>query len=162
MSPRGTRRSSGLTAWLAEDLGEPGIACQIREATFVIGKLPGVHQDDGAGVDAVRSGLAKHRAGLGFVKRLDFVTIDADAPLDLLDPLIQHRRQGYGEVEQAGTSLVADAEGVGETAVDQQQRAVALTLQQCVRGDGGAHLHRLDQIRRDGGRPDRGPGPGST
>ena len=146
VSPRGTRRSSGLTAWLAETWVKPACAGQFRQAAFVFGVFPGVHQHDGAGVDAV--GVAPWRRmarACGFVERFDLVAVDADATVDLGDLLIQHRRQGDGEVEQARARLVADAQGVGEAAVDQQERAVALALQQRVGGDGGAHLHRLDQ-----------------
>ena len=97
------------------------------------------------------SALASARtvAGLGFVERFDLRAVDADAALDFDDLFVQHCGQGDGEVEQAGASLIADPQGVGETLVHQQQGAVAFALQQRVGGDGGAHFNRLDLSGRD-------------
>ena len=92
---------------------------------------------------------AQDGAGGGLVERLDLRAVDADAAGDFRHPLVQHGRQGDREVEQPRPRLVADAQRVGEAAVDQQQGAVALALQQRVGGDGGAHLHRLDHAGRD-------------
>ncbi len=93
--------------------------------------------------------LARTVRAADFVQRFDFRAVDADAAADFDDLLIQHRGQGDGEVEQARAGLVADAQGVGETLVHQQQGAVALALQQRVGGDGGAHFDRLDLSGRD-------------
>ena len=43
--------------------------------------------------------------------------------------------------------LVADLERVAETLGDQQQRALALALEQRIGRDRGAHLHRADRAR---------------
>ena len=108
-----------------------------------------MHQHDRAGADAVGHRLGEYRAGGGFVERLDLGAMHIDPPADFLDPFIQHRRQRDGEVEQPRAGLVADAQRIRKTAIDDQQGAVALALQQRVGGDRGAHLHRVDQAGGD-------------
>ena len=127
------------------DLGETGFAREVREALLVSGIFPGVHQHDGAGAMPSARASARMARACGFVERFDLGAVDADAAADLLDAFVEHRRQGDREVEQPRAGLVADAQRVGETAVDQQQGAVALALQQRVGGNGRAHLHRVDQ-----------------
>ena len=128
------------------DLGEAGLPREFGQTAFVLGVFPRVHQHDGAGARCRRRArAAKACARRCFVERFDFLAVDADAAADLHDPLVQHRRQRDREVEQPRPRLVADAQRVGEAAVDHQQRALALALEQRVGRDGGAHLHRLDQ-----------------
>ena len=131
------------------DLREAGLAREIGQAALMLGILPGVHQHDGAGADPLGAGAGERVPRGMFVQGFDFLAIDADATGDLDDVLVQHRRQGDGEIEQPRPGLVADAQRVGEAAVHHQQRALALALQQCVGGDGGAHLHRLHHAGRD-------------
>jgi hypothetical protein len=64
------------------------------------------------------------------------------------DALIEQFGQDDLLGEDVGPRLVGDAQRVAETLGDQQQRAVALALQQRVGGDGGAHPHRADAVRR--------------
>ena len=126
------------------DLGEARRARQLGQALLVRGIFPCMHQDDRAGLDAGSSRLGHNGAGAVFVQRLDLGAIHAYAAADFGNPLVQHRGQGDRQVEQARAGLVADAEGVGETAVDEEERAVALALQQRVGGDSRAHLDGLD------------------
>ncbi len=59
--------------------------------------------------------------------------------------------------EDLGTRLVADLQPIGEALGDEEQRALALALEQCVGRDGSAHLHRPDGAGRDrraGGKSD--------
>ncbi len=111
--------------------------------------FPGVDQHDGAGADALGAGAGERVPRGVFVQGFDFLAIDADTTGDFNDFLVQHRWQGDGEIEQPRPGLVADAQRVGEAAVHHQQRALALALQQCVGGDGGAHLHRRHHALRD-------------
>ena len=147
------------------DLGEAGLPRQLGEALFVGGVFPGVHQHDGAGGDAVARASAMTARALVLVERFDLGAVHADAAADLGNPFIQHGRQGDREVEQARPGLIADAQGVGKAAIDQQQGAVAFALQQRVGGDSGAHFDRLDLAGRDRllgrqteDRPDAGDG----
>ncbi len=131
------------------DLGEAGLARQLGQAPLVRRVFPGVQQHDGAGVDAGGAGMGEVPARGFLVQRLDLLAIDADAAVDLHHLFVQHRGQGDRQVEQPRPRLVADAQRVGEAAVDHQQHPLALALQQRVGGDRGAHLHRLDQPGRD-------------
>ncbi len=136
-------------------LGEADTLRELGQAPLVVGPFPAVHQGDRHGADAVAARGFQRRAGAVEVERLDFRAVDPHAPADLGDALVQQRRQGDGEVEQAGAGLVADAQRVGEAAVDEQQRALALALQQRVGGDRRAHLDGVDGARRDRlGRPE--------
>ncbi len=126
------------------DLGEPRLARQLGQALLVRRIFPCVQQNDRAGVDACLARVGEVAARGGFVQRLDFLAVDADAAVDFYHLLVQHGGQGDREVEQARARLVADAERVGEASVDDQQDALALALEQGVGGDGGAHLHGVD------------------
>ena len=116
-------------------------------------------QRDGAGADAGRVRSGEGTDGGGLVEGLGLDALDGHAAADLGDRFIQHGRQGDRQVEQARAGLVADAENVGKAPVDHQQRAVALTLQQRVGGDGGAHLDLVDEAWRDRVSGGQGPAP---
>ncbi len=131
------------------DLGEPGLARQGGQPRLVSGVFPGMQQHDGAGGDAPLPRRREGRAGMRLVQRLDLVAVDAEAAADLHDFLVEQARQGDRQVEQPRPRLVADAQDVGEAAIDHQQRALALALQQRIGGDRGAHLHRLDRAGRN-------------
>ncbi len=131
------------------DLREADLARDVREAAFMLRILPGVHQHDGAGGDALGARRGERVPRGMFVQRFDLLAIDADASGNLHNLLVQHRRQGNGEIEQPRPGLVADPQRVGEAAVHHQQRALALAFEQRVGGNGGAHLHRFDGARRD-------------
>ena len=75
--------------------------------------------------------------------------VGAHALVDFGDALIEQFRLDDFERENFRPRLIADLERVAETLGDQQQRAVALALQQRVGGDRGAHLDRADLGRRD-------------
>ena len=70
--------------------------------------------------------------------------VGAHALVDLDHALVQH--VGLDDVagENFRPRLVADAQGVAKTLGDQQQRALALALEQRIGGDRGAHLHGAD------------------
>jgi hypothetical protein len=125
--------------------------------------FPRMHQHDRAGDDAVGACFREGRARRILVERLDLVAVDADAPADLDGALVEHRREPDREVEQARPGLVADAERVREAAIDDEERALPLALEQRVRRDRRPHLHGVDgagrdrRVRRDA---EHGPDPG--
>ena len=130
-------------------LREAGRARQPGQAALLRGVFPGMHQHDRHGGDAVGPRGGEGGSGGGLVQRLQLLPVHIHPSADLHHPLVQHRGQANGQVEQPGPGLVADAQQVGEAAVDHQQGALAAALQQRVGGHRGAHLHRLHQPRRD-------------
>ena len=63
--------------------------------------------------------------------------------------LVQHFGKHDVAVEQSRSCLSGDAQRIAEAARDDQQRALALALEQRVGGDRGAHLHAGHALRRD-------------
>ena len=90
--------------------------------------------------------IGAHRVEIG--RALDRA-VGAHALVDLGDALVEHVRLDDVAGEDLRPRLVADLERVAETLGDQQQRAVALALEQRVGGDRRAHLHRADAAGRD-------------
>ena len=70
--------------------------------------------------------------------------VGAHALVDLGDALVEHVRLDDVAGKNLRPRLVADLERVAETLGDQQQRALALALEQRIGGDRGAHLHGAD------------------
>jgi hypothetical protein len=87
-------------------------------------------------------------AQMRFVQRLHHVALRADALLGLDHAAVQQLGQHDAPVEQARAVLVGDAQRVAKAARGDQQRGLALALQQRVGGHRGAHLHALDVLRR--------------
>jgi hypothetical protein len=97
-------------------------------------------------------------AQMRLVQRLHHVAVRADALLGLDHAAVQQLGQHDVAVEQARAVLVGDAQRVAKAARGDQQRGLALALQQRVGGHRGAHLHALDLLGRDrlpGRRPSR-------
>ena len=142
------QRADGVTGG---NLGHTRLFRQRGQALLVIRVFPGIHQHNGAGVDALGFRGGEGFSGSILVERLDLGAIDTDTAGNFDHVFIQHRGEDNLQVEQAGPGLVADAQAVGEAGVHHQQGAFALTLQQRVGGDGGAHLHRVDLAGWDRG-----------
>ena len=132
------------------DLGESRRARQLGQAPLVRRVLPGVHQHDGAGVDAGGAGM-RRSAGARRPRRAVSISSPSMPTRPSISTTRSYSIEGrmIARSNSRGRALVADAQRVGEAAVDHQQRALALALQQRVGGDRGAHLHRLDQPGRD-------------
>ena len=131
------------------DLREAHAAGELRHALLVIGIAVGVHEHDGDGLDAVGHRLFERGAhGVEIKLALDGA-VGQHALVDLDDALEQHLRLDDVLGENLRPRLVADAKRVAKALGGQQQRALALALQQRVGGDRGAHLHRADAARRD-------------
>ena len=75
--------------------------------------------------------------------------VGAHALVDFDDALEQHLRLDDVLGEDLRPRLIADAQRVAETLGGEQQRAVALALQQRIGRDRGAHLHRADPAGGD-------------
>ena len=122
-------------------------ARQLGRLPLVLGMRVGVHEDDGHRVDA---GSAR-AAQLGFeraeIERPLHRAVGAHTLVRLDDAAVQHLRLDDALGENVGTRLRADLELVLEPAGDDEQRRIALALEQRVGGDGGPHLHRGDALR---------------
>ncbi len=130
-------------------LRKADLARERGDGLLVIGIPIGVHEHDRDRLDAVGERgieLEAHRAEIG---RAFHRAVGAHALVDLDHALEQHF--GLDDVlgENLRTILVADAQRVTETFRGDQQRAVALALQQRIGGDRGAHLHGADAALRD-------------
>ena len=79
-----------------------------------------------------------------FFTREGFNYDGAHPLVDLDHGLVQHLGKLDVKGEEVRTVLVADPQRVLEPARGYEQRALACSLEQCVRGDRGAHTHRLD------------------
>ncbi|OQC04256.1 MAG: hypothetical protein BWX79_02528 [Alphaproteobacteria bacterium ADurb.Bin100] len=137
---------AGLVA--GADLGEAHLPGDARGRLFVRGEAVAVQEDDGHAAQAgVKCGL-QLRAQMAFIERLHHVALRADAFLGLDHAAVQQFGQHDAPVEQARAVLVSDAQRVAKPARGDQQRGLALALQQRVGGDRRAHLHALDVLRR--------------
>ncbi len=124
-------------------------ARQLGRTALMLGMRVGVHEDDGHAVDA----------GLASAAQLDFERGEIEMPLHravgahtlirLDDAAVQHLRLDDALGENVGTRLRADLQLVLEPAGDDQERRIALALEQRVGGDGGPHLHCADALRWD-------------
>ena len=130
-------------------LGEADLARQRRRSLLMRGEAIAVHEDDRHGADTVVMGRLQQRPRSRSVDRAEHGAIGHDPLVHLDDPLVQHRGQHDAAVEEVGPRLVADAQRIGEARGGDQQRAVALALQQRVGRDGGAHLDHVDLGARD-------------
>ena len=133
------------------DLGEPGLRAPVRPGAA---RAPGYFQ---ACISTIATAAmprpraaAKAARARGLVERLEFARrrTSTRPPISTTSSYSIAGRV-MARSNRRGPRLVADAQRVGEAAVDHQQRALALALQQRVGGDRGAHLHRLDQPGRD-------------
>jgi hypothetical protein len=119
------------------------------DGAFVFGMPIGVHEHDGDRRDAVAEcgvEVATHDREIG---RALHRAVGAYALVHFDDTLEQH--VGLDDVagEDLRPRLVADPERVAETRRGQEERALALALEQRVGGDGGPHLDGRDRRRRD-------------
>ena len=100
-------------------------------------------------LDAVALGLLQCLSGAFEVDRHQLFPIRRIALVDLDHALVEELGQDDFAGEEEGAVLVSDAERVAEPPGDQENRSVALAFQQRVGRDRGAHLHRVDRLRRD-------------
>ncbi len=84
------------------------------------------------------------RAHGGEIRLLLDRAVGAHALVDLDDALVEHVGLDDMAGEDLRPRLVADAQRVAEALGDDEERALALALEQRIGGDRGAHLHRAD------------------
>jgi hypothetical protein len=115
----------------------------------VVREAVAVQEDDGDGAEALgarRLQLAPH---VRLVERPHDVAAGAHALVDLHHLPVEQLRQLDVAVEDARPVLVGDAQLVAEPLRDEEDRVLALALEERIGRDGGAHLHRLDLLHRD-------------
>ena len=131
------------------DLGETHLARDALGGLLVRRIAVGVHEHDGGTAQTRVVGGPQALAQVFFVQCGDHLAMRAHALFGLDHAFVQQLGQDDVPVEKARTVLVGDAQGIAETAGCDQQRGLALALQQGVGGHRGAHLHALDQIGGD-------------
>ena len=128
------------------DLREADLVRDRGRALFVLGVAVAVHQHDRASAQARFVGLDERHLQRGLVERLQHVTVGTDPLVDLYHALVEHLWQHDVAGEDRRAILVGDAQRVAKATGYQQQRAIALALEQRVGGDGRAHLDGLDPL----------------
>ena len=131
------------------DLSETEFTRQRGHTLLVVVIAVGVHQHDGNGGDAVGLGAQKLIAHAIEDERTLDRAVGAHPLVDLDDTLVEHVRLDDVLGKNLRPRLVADAQRVAKPLSDEQQRALALALQERIGGDRGAHLHRADPLARD-------------
>ena len=125
-------------------------ARQLRRLALVLGMRVSVHEHDGYGVDAVGAGTGQLSLQRGEVQRLLHRAVGAHALVRLDNAAVQHLRLDDVLGENVGPRLRPDLQLVLEAAGDDEQRRIALALEQRVGGDRRPHLHRGDALGWDG------------
>lgn len=125
------------------------LARELRHALLVLGIAIGVHEYDRDSLDAIVECLRQRVADIHEIGLQLNGTVGARALGDLDDALEQHL--GLDDVfrKNLRTRLVADAKRVAETLGRDEERAVALALEQRIGRNCGAHLHGTDMARRN-------------
>jgi len=125
------------------------LARKRRDLLLMLGIPIGVHEHDRDCRDAILSGGFERAQCAVEIERALHRAVGAHALVDLDHAPEQH--VGLDDVagENLRPRLVADLERVAETLRGEQERALALALQQRIGGDRGAHFHRADLTGRD-------------
>ena len=130
-------------------LGKAHLARQRSHLAFVLRVAVGVHEHDRHRLDAVAHGrfeIAPHGGEIG--RALDGA-VGTHALVHLGDALVEQFRLDDLARKNLRARLVADLERVAKAARDQQQRSLALALEQRVGRNRGAHLDGADAAGRD-------------
>ena len=134
------------------NLAEADLAREFGDLDLVVVVAVAVDEHDRDRFDTVPLGLLQRLAGAFEVDRDQLLAIRRIALVDLDHALVQELGQHDMAGEEEGPVLVADTERVAEPLGNQEDRAVALALQQRVGRDRGSHLDGVDRLRRDSGR----------
>ena len=131
-------------------LREAYFAGQPCGGSFVFGIAVAVHEHHRHAAQALVELGLQARAQRRLVQRLQHGALRIKAFLGLQHGGVQKFGQHNVAVEQARAVLVGNAQRVAKTPRGDQQCGLALPFQQCVGGHGGAHLHALHLVWRDG------------
>ena len=115
MSPRGIEPQQRADLMAGRDLGEAGLAREVRQAAA---RAPGYFQ---ACISTMAQALmpaarasAKASSGAGFIERFDLLPSTPTRPPISTTSLVQHASAADIEVEQTRPCLVADPQRIGE------------------------------------------------
>ena len=130
------------------DLGEAGLPAGPGDEPLVFGIFPGMHEDDGNGVDAIRLCLHDLRHQGGDIQRSFDAAVGAHPFIHFDNAFIELLGKYDLLGEDVRPRLVGDAQRVAKALGDQEQDAVALALQKRIGRHRRAHLDLADQARR--------------
>ncbi len=125
------------------------LARERRRLALVLGPGVGVHEHDRHRIDAVGARCAQLRLQFREVERRLHASVGAHALARLDDTGVEHLRLDDPLGEDVGARLRADLELISKPARDDEQRPVALALQERVGRDRRPHLDDGDALRRD-------------
>ncbi len=127
-------------------LPESRCPCEVCQPGLALWMLPGVDQSDGDGLEALGLPAHQHLAHSIFIHWSEGETIAPHSAADLFHRRIERLGFPNRKIEQSGSGLRTDTQQVRETAIHEQERPGALSLQERVGRDGGSHLDRRDRI----------------
>ena len=128
------------------DLRKARLARQLRRGFFVRRVAPAVHEHNRHAAQPRVVCRPQALAQMPGVQRLDHLAGGAHAFLRFDHAAVEQLGQDDAAIEQARSVLVGNAQCVAKTARGDEQRRLALALQQRVGGHRGAHLHALDLL----------------
>ncbi len=111
-------------------LRETDLACEHCDTPLMLGVPIRVHEYDGDSLDAGRKRRPEIGAQGGQIGFVFHQSVGAYALVHLHDALVEHFRLDDVAGEYPGPGLVADPERIAEAPGDEQQRALALALEQ--------------------------------
>ena len=125
------------------------LPCKRGKLAFMLRVAIRMHKHDGAGANAIGVGSGEVALCALQIERPHWLTVRADAFLDLHHAFVDWRRQDDTSNKKLGPVLVADAKRIAEAARDGEHGALAFALEQRIGGNGGAHLDHFHLCRRD-------------
>ena len=132
------------------DLREPRLLGQAGGRLLVGGVTPAMHEHDGHAAQARIVGGPQALFEVLLIQRLDHLAVRAHALLRLDHAAVKQLGQHDVPVKQARAVLIGNAQCVAKAFGGDEQRGLALALQQRIGGHGGAHLHALHLRGRHG------------
>ena len=126
-------------------LRKSDLARERSHALLMLGIAIGVHEHDRDRLDAVGASGRKLAAQRRQIRLALDGTVGVHAFVHFDDALVEHLRFDDVACEDLRPRLVADLERVAKTLGGDEERALALALQQRIGRDRGAHLHATDQ-----------------
>ena len=130
------------------NLGKAQLPGEFGERLLVDMVAIAVQQDDGDRAHALGQARLEVTAGRGEIERLHDRAVGAHPLLHLdhigIEELGEHDLAG----EDVRSVLIADAQRVAQALRDREDDRLALSLEQGIGRDGGAHLDRLDLLGR--------------